>query len=541
MAITSGSGSSHTVDNTISGNLSALNDKLVLDTQGCPHASIQITGTWSGTISFRGSIDGSTFFDISAFPITTSVGTQSSSASLGFEDTTTNGNFILNCHGFIYIEALAISWTSGSATIFMRSTVANGPEDVQAIVPADSAALDAFSRLRVATPQTLFSSKQIYDSQTLFWDDQQVSGTATSTYNTNQASTSLSVSGNVAGSRVRQTFKRFNYQPGKGQLITMTGVLLGEGGLGVTGVKRNLGYFDGYNGLFFQMDGYTAGVVVRSFTSGSTNDNVITQNNWNLDRLDGTGGSNNSSGIKLDFTKAQIFVIDFQWLGVGRVRFGFNINGRVFYCHQVLNANINSIVYMSSPNLPLRYDITSLGTGNATSAKIISMCSSVDVEGGYEDIGYQLSVDDGYTGIAANADTNIYSLLCLQLQSGKTAASIIPQFLSVMTPTNNTGFRYMVYLNPTIASSLSYTPINGSTLQLAIPTASNTITSGSGHKLFSGYEMSSKTSGTSLPLSGELSLGTNIAGVSDTLVIAVQTAPTSGATFFASFCWREVI
>lgn len=41
--------------------------------------------------------------------------------------------------------------------------------------------------------------------------------------------------------RVRQTFKRFNYQPGKSQLIIRTEIL----GVSNTGITKRLGLFDG--------------------------------------------------------------------------------------------------------------------------------------------------------------------------------------------------------------------------------------------------------------------------------------------------------
>ena len=38
---------------------------------------------------------------------------------------------------------------------------------------------DAFGRLRVSEPTTLFDSKQIFDAQPLLWDDQETSGSGT--------------------------------------------------------------------------------------------------------------------------------------------------------------------------------------------------------------------------------------------------------------------------------------------------------------------------------------------------------------------------
>ena len=98
---------------------------------------------------------------------------------------------------------------------------------VRAKVSPDN--VDAFARLRVSNPQTIFDSKQIADNQPLFWDDAEVSGAGTATlYNTNQASTTISVTANTAGKRVRQTRRWLNYQSGKSQLIIMTAVMSGN-------------------------------------------------------------------------------------------------------------------------------------------------------------------------------------------------------------------------------------------------------------------------------------------------------------------------
>lgn len=86
--------------------------------------------------------------------------------------------------------------------------------------------VDAFGRLRVSTPSTIFDSKQLHDNQPLFWDDQEVSGTGTSSnYDGNKASSTLAVTAATAGKRIRQTKMRFNYQPGKAiryQEVTLT-------------------------------------------------------------------------------------------------------------------------------------------------------------------------------------------------------------------------------------------------------------------------------------------------------------------------------
>ena len=151
---------------------------------------------------------------------------------------------------------------------------------------SNSPFIDAFARLRVASPKTIFDSKQIYDNQPLYWDEAETSGSGTSTaHSTATASTTMSVSASTAGTRVRQTKRRFNYQPGKSQFILLTGIL----GSGSTGITRRIGYFDENNGLFFQISGTTLSVVRRTYTGGSPSDDAVAQSNWILDKMDGTG------------------------------------------------------------------------------------------------------------------------------------------------------------------------------------------------------------------------------------------------------------
>ena len=236
----------------------------------------------------------------------------------------------------------------------------------------DSPQLDAFDRLRVSNPETIFDSKQIFDTQPLVWDDSEVSGSGTSsTYNQDAARTRLAVTATTAGRRVRQTFMRFNYEPGKSQLILLTGRLTSDDAGSKAGLKTKLGLFDDDNGLFFTQDEGTLKVVQRSNVTGTPVDTEVAQSSWNVDKFDGTG----TSGITFMANDANIFFIDFEWLGVGRVRMGFVIDGIPYVCHQFLNANLRNTVYMSTPNLPLRYEIENDGTGAAE--QLDHICTSV--------------------------------------------------------------------------------------------------------------------------------------------------------------------
>jgi hypothetical protein len=84
----------------------------------------------------------------------------------------------------------------------------------------------------------------------------------------------------------------------------------------------------------------------------------VPQNQWNIDKLDGTG----ASGYSLDISKMQMAYIDYTWYGAGHIRFGFRgVNGEIVYCHRMPNNNVNHSAYMRSGNLPARFEIENYG------------------------------------------------------------------------------------------------------------------------------------------------------------------------------------
>lgn len=392
---------------------------------------------------------------------------------------------------------------------------------------SDSPSIDAFARWRVSNPQTIFDSKQLYDSQPLFWDDAETSGSGTnSSHSVNRASTSMSVSNVTAGTRVRQTKQRFNYQPGKSQLILMTGVITS----GNAGVTRRMGYFDENNGLFLEVDDTTINLVRRSFVTGSAVDTATAQASWNIDTMDGNG----ASGINLNFNNTQIFVIDFEWLGVGRVRFGFVIDGLIFYCHELLNANVLTAVYMSTPNLPLRYEISNDGTGPAVSIEHI--CTTVISEGGQQETGIVRSFDTGSTHVDADTAGTIYAIVGIRLKTTHISASIVLKNISLISETTD-DFRWLLCLNPTIAGTFTYSDLSNSAIQGATGATANTV-SDVGTLLASGYASVTSQSANET-LDTALKLGSLIDGTRDEILLACMPL-SSNADIHGSLVWREL-
>lgn len=297
---------------------------------------------------------------------------------------------------------------------------------------ADSASLDAFGRLRVSNPATLFDSSFQYDLRQVYWQED-TAGSATVAEVSNQSSARLTVTASASDSAVMQTRDYFRYQPGKSLAITMTGVF----GAATAGVVKRMGYFDAENGLFLEQNGTTdVAFVRRTYTSGTAVNNRYVQTAWNIDKFDGTG----ASGITLDLTKGQIFFVDLQWLSLGRVRYGFEVNGILYYCHEYNAANELDVAYMTSANLPVRYEITSDGTNGDS---MDAICQTVQSEGGFSVGSYfPCSVDTLSSG-SVSVGTTLVPLLSIRpkatFNSVTNRGLIFPQSVNFLN-TDNTKY-----------------------------------------------------------------------------------------------------
>ena len=381
-------------------------------------------------------------------------------------------------------------------------------------------ALDAFGRLQVSEPYTLFDSQNRFATDNQF--DTALTGTGTTSFLTNEAAVNMEVTSGGVGSVVRQSYRSMPYQPGKGLLVLATFVMSGSTNANLT---QRAGYFNSENGVFFQKVGSTLSFVLRSYVTGSASDaRTVNQSSWNGDKLDGTG----PSGITLDPSKAQILWMDFEWLGVGSVRCGFIINGIFYLCHTFNNANIISNVYMTTATLPVRYEITSVTTAVAASMKQI--CSTVISEGGYE----QASIDHvaRRTTILGTINTaaNFLPVVSIRLAAGRTGAVVIPNRIQFQ-PTSLQNYELALIKNPTLT---------GATWAATVPSDSNvefdvaaTAISAAGTIVQTGYIASSGGGGQASTLAPtgynwDLQLGATIAGVSDIYTLGVRTI--SGAT-----------
>jgi|688.fasta_scaffold74755_3 hypothetical protein len=380
-----------------------------------------------------------------------------------------------------------------------------------------SNAYDAFGRLRVSNPLTIFDSKSIMSKNNLF--DESTANGGTVTYTANKSTVNLNVTEAAGSTTIRQSKRVMSYQPGKSLLIFNTFVMNAQ----TENLKQKVGLFDGNNGIFFQDTGTGYQIVRRTYTSGAAVDTEVNQSAWNGDKLNGTG----PSGFTLNAATSNILFIDIEWLGVGSVRVGFVINGQLITAHTFYNANSLTTVYMQTANLPIRYEINRNGTLAAGTYTLQQICSSCISEGGYSPEGLQQMIGTSQINAGVNLSTanTYYNIATIKIKSGRPYAVIVPAGIDVLNISNN-DFEWGLFFNATPSSAFSYTSFNDN-IEYDLTTVDLTST---GTRVAGGY-LGGKTA--PFALGGDFiafsnQLGQTISGTSDTLTLGVRSGTANG-------------
>lgn len=404
---------------------------------------------------------------------------------------------------------------------------------------ADTASLDAFGRWRTSEPVGLFDQTFQYDAGPYSWEDILSTGTVTHVplSSSVQLSTVNGTSGNYA---YRQSRRYIRYQPGKSQLILMTGVL----GARVANVRKRIGYFDALNGCFFEQTGSDFAVVVRTGVGGAASDTDRTvQASWNIDPMNGSG----PSGLTLDDAKAQIFVMDLQWLGHGRVRFGLDINGVIYPVHaSQLHANTLSVPYMTTGNLPVRVEIENTAAAGALTTMLFT-CASVISEGGVEVTGgFDFTANNGATAITCTTRRAILSIRPAATLGGVIfRGEVRPLDIALLTGTND-ALVELVY-DPTFTvggGALTWTsPDADSGVEYSVHGDANAGAFTGGHPSASAYSPATAGARASFALTTrglQLPLVLDSIGANPKALSVVITSMTGNSVNRASINWTEI-
>jgi hypothetical protein len=397
-------------------------------------------------------------------------------------------------------------------------------------------AVDAFNRLKVSQPFTLFDSQNRYQLNDK-WDVFAATGGFTG-YVLSESVRTLGVT-LTAGSKCTVETKRvFPYQPGKSLLVINTFAWPTK----ITGLRRRVGYFGitggatagiPYNGVYLEQNGLTLSINLASASLNTTT--TTNQSDWNGDKFDGTG----ASGRTLDTSKGNIFWMDIEWLGVGDVRTGFFVDGKPVVAHTFHNDNVHPTVYMTTAILPLRHEIENL-TGLTGSHTTKQICSTVMSEAGYEGFSRRYNVTkSGATPFNLTTEGTQYPMIALRLPQNRLDAVIVPSNVSVvLEPGGNNKpqtVQYRILLNPTLTGGGWTAHYNGN---VEYNTGASAVTGGT--DIIGGYISSSGAFSLSDINDFNYQIGRTQTGVSDVFCLTM-TPVVSGADVSCDLSWFEIV
>lgn len=349
----------------------------------------------------------------------------------------------------IYNPRLNINLSNISLATQNPQQLQNENSSIGKIMFSDSTDKDSFYRLRVSSPYTLFDASTIYNNNPLLFDYQTSPNCLISGPSGGSMIHTINLNASINEFTSQQTHFYAHYQPGK-SLLALFSFLFGSPTIGIT---RRVGFYDinssnNYNprnGILLEQNEVGISWNVYQGSPGNLIRSVF-QNNWNIDPFNGTG----PSGITIDFTKTCLGFIDLEWLGVGRVRCGFFINGVPLVAH-VFNNTDQTLPYINNPYLPIRFEIRK--TGNTlSSASMDCICCSIVSEGGFEPKGIISTISSGAKSITQNIETGVLSL---RLLSSFPRAMIMPITIEIASDLGgNTYGTFSIYQ----WRNTSYTP-----------------------------------------------------------------------------------
>jgi hypothetical protein len=290
-------------------------------------------------------------------------------------------------------------------SLFEANMIADRNGDVISnFLIADGSDKTAFGRIRTAGTRLLGEFRNMYGTYGPLEIVTKFENGGSQTVNLSQTNTLINVTDQIGSRAVRQTRQYHSYIPG----TTILGFVSFTMSVPKTGLQQSVGMFDDFNGIFLRRNGDSVEFVIRK---AGVDVSVATQEEWNVDPFDGSGDSK----TVLDLTKSQVLVIDYQWLSVGRVRIGFDIDGRIFYAHYFNHANLVAEPYMFQPSLPARWEIKNTANTSGASS-FMAIAYGVYIEGADSETGFDQAISSGVSPITISTSSQ-FGILAVRLKN----------------------------------------------------------------------------------------------------------------------------
>ena len=285
--------------------------------------------------------------------------------------------------------------------------------------------IDSFERLRVSLPTVMFEynfGAILPATVTTIWETGSTGSPGTDALTANLYGFNIVQPVTTLTGRWYQSLNHIRYQPGVSTVLRFT-FAFGAGSLLTANQRDRLGMFTDTtaamtgaagDGVFLENDAGAVYVVRRYMTQGVGSEERVLQSAWNLNRMAGAGDIADSSRnvVTLDWTKSQHLVIEYQWLGVGTIRFGFETGSNgIVWVHELNSVNSILEAWSRTGSLPVRFESYNYGLAATHNTTFINVC--VLQEGNPNDIrGWRyFSGDSGNTGKLGGTAVGLYPLL----------------------------------------------------------------------------------------------------------------------------------
>ena len=383
------------------------------------------------------------------------------------------------------------------------------------------------NRVKISPFEILGFNTYQYNKDTDLWDEQ-LTGTASSVVDTYYGMIKMTVDGQAGDQVIRQTRRVIRYIPGRQNEVSMS-VVFGQPELGI---RRRFGVFDELNGAYFEDGGDgTYYCVIRRNTPTGVVETRVAREDWNVDRLDGTG----PSGITASPLAIQLMVIEYEWYGAGQVEFKFVINNNAYAVHQFNHANIIAQLWSAPAFLPVRAEITNV-SGAAGTHTFYTGSTSIMAEGEVGPLGVDSNAATPITGRALATANTFYPVLSIRLKSDRLNGVVLPNNFQAATLDNTTIF-YRLVLNPVLTDPVWQSVNAEGYVEYDVSAKAQT----NGRILNTGF-LGTYQQGVVVPIAGKGTnqLGRNNLGTtSDILTIEIASTGANKAAF-ASINWVEV-
>lgn len=291
--------------------------------------------------------------------------------------------------------------------------------------------LDTLSQLKVSSPYNVqLKIQNTYDSNPLCVDEFSW-GNAISSYNQNRNSVNMNLIATNGSRLIRQSKLYPTHTYGSTSFAIVNGTLTTN--ITNSNVTSKIGLFDdsndigwgvGGNGIFFNYNNTSnVSLIYRTNYGGSQVDYEVSQSNWNIDTLNGTG----ISGETINLSTPTNFI--FEWNQISNsnnVRAGIFGHG-LHYAHVFSNMPL-----FGNPSLPVRWEIGhDPALGDPTSATMVQGPATVYSDTIYT--GTYNSFTSSRESFVSITDSNSpFPLITVRLQSTYGRAKLRPTACEIL-------------------------------------------------------------------------------------------------------------